>query len=205
MTSWFIAAKMGCLKLKISNFEASKMLKTIPNYLTLLRIALIPVLIVAFYLDGKAAHWVTAIIFIFASITDYLDGLIARRYNAHSSFGKVFDPIADKLLVVSTLVMLVHFDRAHFIPCLLILLREITVSGLRESLAEFKVSIPVSNLAKAKTALQMVAIIILLLGEKVTLIPNLDLIGKILIWSAAILTLVTGYVYLREGLKTASF
>ncbi len=181
------------------------MFKNIPNYLTLLRIALIPILIIAFYLDGKISHWVTAIIFIFASITDYLDGLIARKYNAHSSFGRVFDPIADKLLVASTLVMLVHFDRAHFIPCLLILLREITVSGLRESLAEFKVSIPVSNLAKIKTGLQMVAIIIVLLGEKATGIPNLDIIGEILLWSAAVLTLITGYAYLREGLKTTSF
>ena len=181
------------------------MLKTLPNYLTLLRIALIPVLIVAFYLDVGISHWVTAIIFIFASITDYFDGFIARRYNAHSSFGKVFDPIADKLLVVSTLVMLVHLDRAHFLPCLLILLREITVSGLRESLAEFKISLPVSNLSKGKTALQMVAIILLLLGEKGTGIPYIDLAGEIFIWAVAALTLITGYAYLREGLKTTSF
>jgi CDP-diacylglycerol--glycerol-3-phosphate 3-phosphatidyltransferase len=181
------------------------MIKSLPNQLTIMRIALIPILIFAFYLDGKISHWVTAIIFIFASITDFFDGLIARKFNAHSDFGKIFDPIADKLLVVSTLVMLLHFDKAHFLPCLLILLREITVSGLREYLAEFKVSIPVNSLGKVKTTIQMVAIITLLLGEKATGIPHLDQIGDALMWIAAALTLFTGYAYLKEGLKKVSF
>ncbi|MFI4984246.1 MAG: CDP-diacylglycerol--glycerol-3-phosphate 3-phosphatidyltransferase [Rickettsiales bacterium] len=178
-----------------------KIIKDVPNALTLFRIALIPVLVFAFYFDGLLAHWVTAIIFIFASITDYIDGLIARRYDAHSNFGRMFDPIADKLLVGSTLMMLVHFDRAPVIPCILILCREITVSGLREYLAEFKVSIPVSGLAKGKTAIQMVAIIILLLGEKALPIPHLDNLGIAALWFAAGLTLFTGYAYLKEGLK----
>ncbi|MCL4149514.1 UNVERIFIED_CONTAM: hypothetical protein GTU68_066383, partial [Idotea baltica] len=136
--------------------------KDIPNSLTILRIALIPILVLSSYLEGPLASWVAAIIFAFASLTDYFDGLLARRFNAHSSFGKMFDPIADKLLVASTLVMLVHFDKVHVIPAVLILCREITVSGLREYLAEFKFSIPVTNLAKVKTGIQMVAIVILL-------------------------------------------
>lgn len=178
-----------------------KIIKDIPNALTLFRIILIPILVTAFYFDGIVAHWVTAIIFIFASITDYIDGLIARRFNAHSNFGRIFDPIADKLLVASTLMMLVHYDRAPLLPCILILCREITVSGLREYLAEFKVSIPVSGLAKAKTAIQMIAIIILLLGEEALPIPYLDAFGIGALWFAAGLTLFTGYAYLREGLK----
>lgn len=177
------------------------MVKNLPNYLTILRIILIPVLILAFYVDGIISNWLVTIIFIFASLTDYFDGFLARKFNAHTSFGKIFDPIADKLLVVTTLIMLIQFQRVHYLPCLLILLREITVSGLREYLAEFKVSLPVSNLGKVKTTIQMIAIIILLLGEKATGIHNLDYLGGLLIWVAAALTLITGYAYLREGLN----
>ena len=178
-----------------------KFIKNIPNFLTLFRIALIPILVTAFYFDGLVAHWVTAIIFTFASVTDYVDGLIARRFNAHSNFGRMFDPIADKLLVASALMMLVHLNRAPVLPCILILCREITVSGLREYLAEFKVSIPVSGLAKFKTAIQMIAIIILLLGKKALPLPYLYTIGEYALWFAAGLTLFTGYAYLKKGIK----
>ena len=175
--------------------------KSIPNYLTIFRIILIPILIISFYFDGPVGHWTAAIIFIFASITDYFDGFFARKYNAHSSFGKMFDPIADKLLVAATLMMLVHLDRAPVIPAILILCREIVVSGLREYLAQFKISVPVSKLAKIKTAIQMIAIITLLLGEKVIGLPGMDILGTISLWIAAALTLVTGYAYLKVGLS----
>ena len=182
-----------------------KFKKNIPNYLTIFRIALIPILVLSFYFDGIISHWTGAIIFIFASITDYFDGFFARKFNAHSSFGKMFDPIADKLLVAAALVMLVHMDRAPVIPAILILCREITVSGLREYLAEFKISIPVSNLAKAKTAIQMIAIIILLLGNRVLGFENIELLGVIALWIAALLTLITGYAYLKEGLSRSIY
>lgn len=178
-----------------------KFKKDIPNYLTLLRIILIPILVLSFYITGPIGHWTAAIIFIFASITDYFDGFFARKFNAHSGFGRMFDPIADKLLVAAALMMLVHMDRAPVIPAILILCREITVSGLREYLAELKTRVPVSNLAKVKTATQMVAIIILLLGETVIKVPFIEYIGAAAIWTAAALTLITGYAYLREGLK----
>ena len=183
------------------NFSDIK--KDIPNTLTILRIILIPILVLSFYLDGKISNWVATIIFVFASLTDYFDGLLARKFNAHSSFGRMFDPIADKLLVASALVMLVHTDKVHVVPAILIVCREITVSGLREYLAQFKFDIPVTWLAKTKTAIQMIAIVILLLGEAGTGIRNVDIIGNVAIWIAAILTLVTGYAYLKEGLKRA--
>lgn len=163
-----------------------------------MRVALIPVLILAFHVDGNAGRWLAAFIFTFASITDYFDGMLARKLNAYSSFGRVLDPIADKLLVASTLVMLVHEKSAPILPAILILCREITVSGLREYLAEFKVSIPVSALAKIKTAVQFIAIIILILADTLKM-PSY--IGEFAIWSAALLTLITGYAYCKEGFK----
>jgi cardiolipin synthase (CMP-forming) len=179
------------------------MQKNIPNILTSLRIILIPILVAAFYIDSKIAHYTAVIIFIFASITDYFDGFLARTWRVQSNFGKVLDPIADKLLVAATLMMMVDRSIAPVLPTLVILCREILVSGMREYLAELKVkvSVPVSRLAKIKTAAQMIAIIILLLGEETTGIPYTNLIGKISIWIAAILTVVTGYEYLRQGIR----
>ena len=179
------------------------MQKNIPNILTSLRIILIPVLVSAFYIDSKIAHYTAATIFIFASITDYFDGFLARTWRVQSNFGKVLDPIADKLLVAATLMMMVDRSIAPVLPALVILCREILVSGMREYLAELKVkvSVPVSHLAKIKTAAQMIAIIILLLGEETTGIPHTNLIGKISIWIAALLTVVTGYGYLRQCIR----
>jgi cardiolipin synthase len=171
----------------------------LPNILTLLRVLVLPFFVLAFYLEDTLAHYVTFSIFVLASITDYFDGLLARHLKAYSNFGMVLDPIADKLLVACGLMMLVHFDRAPIIPAILIMCREITVSGLREYLAEFKVSIPVSKIAKVKTATQMVAIAILLLGENASGIPWLDSIGIVFIWLAAALTLFTGYAYVKQG------
>ena len=176
-------------------------MKELPNILTVFRIVLIPVLVLSFYINEEIGSWLAAIIFTFASITDYLDGLLARVLNAHSHFGRILDPIADKLLVASTLMMLVHFGRAPVIPTILILCREIMVSGLREYLAEFKLSIPVTRLARVKTAIQFGAILMLLLNNGVMNIPYIDYIGQTSIWVAAVLTLVTGYAYCKEGFQ----
>jgi len=182
--------------------------KNLPNYLTYLRIALIPLLIVAFYLSGEWSYILTSFIFCLAGITDWLDGYTARLWNAQSRIGRFLDPIADKLLVATALMLLVGEHRqgyadgqAMMIPAIAIVCREILVSGLREFLAEIRVSVPVSNLAKWKTAVQMIAIFLLLLGSGGPLWLHCGITGNLLLWLAAILTLVTGYVYLKTGLK----
>lgn len=174
-------------------------MKDLPNILTVSRVGIIPILLFVMWLDTPFTYWIAATIFGLASLTDYFDGVIARHYEAHSSFGRVLDPIADKLLVASTLMMLVYFDRAPIIPAILILCREITVSGLREYLSEFKVSVPVTNLAKVKTAIQFIAILVLILGAEATQMPFVRVVGDISLWVAAILTMFTGYAYLKEG------
>lgn len=172
--------------------------KNIPNYLTIIRLVSIPIIVMTFYFeDSKFAHRVGGIVFAFASVTDFFDGYLARKYNIISSFGKMFDPIADKVLVGCVLVMLVKDNRADEIPCLLILAREFVVAGFREFLAQVQVSVPVTRLAKVKTTIQMVAITMLIVGSVGSNIDSLDLIGHISLWIAAILTLVTGYSYLQ--------
>lgn len=168
--------------------------------LTIFRIIIIPTIVLTFYFDDKAfAHKLAAFLFVVASVTDFLDGYIARAYNVSSNFGIMFDPIADKLLVGSILLMLVKFDKAQEIPCLLILAREFTIAGLREYLAGIRVSVPVTQLAKTKTAVQMIALTILLLGSVGSGWEYMDLVGQIALWVAALLTVATGYSYLRAS------
>jgi hypothetical protein len=172
--------------------------KNIPNYLTIVRLISIPIIVMTFYFDdSKFAHRVGGIVFAFASLTDFVDGYLARKYNLISSFGRMFDPIADKVLVGCVLVMLVKDNRADEIPCLLILAREFVVAGFREFLAQVQVSVPVSRLAKVKTTIQMVSMTMLIVGSVGSGIVVLDLVGHISLWIAAILTLVTGYSYLQ--------
>lgn len=176
--------------------------RNIPNYLTMLRMLAIPVIVISFYFEDSAiAHQVGCVIFLLASVTDFLDGYIARKYNLISSFGKMFDPIADKVLIGCVLVMLVKMNRVGEIPCLMILTREFVVAGLREFLAQVHVSVPVSNLAKIKTFIQMLSLAILILGSKGSGFVYFDQIGGICIWIAAILTIITGYSYLRACSK----
>ncbi len=180
------------------------MLTSLPNLLTLSRIVVIPALVAAFYLPGNLANWVTFALFAAAGITDYFDGALARRQGLTSAFGRFLDPVADKLLVAATILMLVAVDRLHdwhILPALVILCREIFVSGLREFLAELRIGMPVTRLAKWKTAAQILALSVLLVGD--ALGPSLYLIeiGLGFLWLAAFLTLVTGYDYLRAGLK----
>ncbi len=180
--------------------------KRIPNYLTYLRIIAIPALIVVFFIKGYWGFWLSAGIFMFASITDWLDGYMARIWDAQSNIGRFLDPIADKLLVATALLLLVQSNtdditRTDIIPAIAIVCREILVSGLREFLAEVRVSVPVSRLAKWKTAAQMLAIFLLLLGAGGPEWFPTEMAGRILLWLAAILTLVTGYAYIKTGWK----
>ena len=156
-----------------------------------------------FYIDGSSARWLSCALFIAAAITDWFDGYVARSRNQVSTFGRFLDPIADKLLVVAVLFMMVAFDRlgpVSFLPALVIVLREILVSGLREFLAEVRVGLPVSRLAKWKTGIQMIAIPVLLVGDAATFMPT-RLIGEAGLWVAALLTLVTGWDYLQSGIR----
>tara|TARA_B110000014_G_C19791975_1_gene411492 strand:- start:51 stop:599 length:549 start_codon:yes stop_codon:yes gene_type:complete len=176
----------------------------ISNLLTLSRILVIPIILACIYLKSPGYGWVAFILFCMASITDYFDGHLARIRNEVSNLGTFLDPIADKLLVASVILILTSKEVIadwDTIPALIILLREIAVSGLREYLAGIKVSVPVSKIAKLKTSLQLIALAILILSESgISIIPIL-FIGKIALWSAAILTLYTGYDYLKSGLK----
>lgn len=182
----------------------------LPNMLTYARILAVPVIVLCFYLEGRIRptdwwRWAAFWIFIVASITDYFDGYIARTWKQTSNIGKMLDPIADKLLV-SAVLLLLAFDRTidkwSLWAAIIILCREILVSGLREYLAALKVSVPVTQLAKWKTTLQLIAIGFLLAGpagDKI--LPYTTEIGRALLWVSAIVTLYTGYDYFRAGLK----
>ena len=181
------------------------MLKNLPNILTLSRIAAVPVMIAMMMLfDAGVASWSAFAVYTYACVTDFFDGYVARALNEQSPLGRFPDPVADKLLVGAVLMLLAGYDKIGgwtLLPALIILMREILVSGLREFLAELHVSVPVSRLAKWKTTIQMLALGFLLVGEhSPEAIPSV-LIGTWGIWAAAILTLVTGYDYLRSGLK----
>jgi cardiolipin synthase (CMP-forming) len=177
------------------------MLTSAPNLLTVSRIVCIPVLVGLFYLDGDWARWLACLVFVVAATTDYVDGYLARSWQQQSPFGRWLDPVADKLLVGSVIVMLVGFDRAPLLPALVVILREILVSGLREYMAEVSVGLPVSRLAKWKTAVQMIALGFLLVGSAGPLALPVEAIGWWGLWLAALLTLVTGWDYLRAGLR----
>src|SRR5919199_4747890 len=177
------------------------MLTSTPNLLTLGRVAVIPALVACFYFPGEFPRYLACFLFTAAAVTDYLDGYLARSWQQQSPFGRWLDPIADKLLVGATILMLVGFDMAPLLPSLVILLREITVSGLREYMAEVSVGLPVSRLAKWKTAMQMVAIGVLIVGDAGPGWLPVRGIGDFGLWLAAALTLVTGWDYLQAGIR----
>ena len=187
------------------------MLKKIPNILTIGRIIIVPFFVVAFYLPGFYGDLTAFTLFVIASFTDFLDGMLARMMGEESKLGELLDPIADKIIVATALILLVmsgtikHYE---VIAAIIILTREILISGLREFLAIGQIKLPVTNLAKLKTFLQMVAIALLLTGETGNRILNFQdydaqTIGIILLWLSAFLTLYTGYEYLRKGIDHA--
>ena len=183
----------------------------IPNILTIGRIILVPILIGAFYLPGALGDWIPFFIFVLASFTDFLDGLLARLYKEESKLGELLDPIADKIIVATALVLLVMNNivkNYEVIAAIIILTREIMISGLREFLAKAQVSMPVTGLAKFKTFIQMFAIAILLTDESGNKLVNFGdynahSIGIVLLWIAAFLTLYTGYDYVKKGIDHA--
>ncbi len=180
------------------------MVTSLPNLLTISRILIIPLVIGCFYFDGPTARWVACGLFAVAAITDWFDGYLARKWGETSNLGRFLDPIADKLLVASVLLMLTAFGRVSEItvlPAVVIMMREILVSGLREFLAELRVGMPVSRLAKWKTAVQMFALPVLIVGDAGPSGLPVKLIGEISLWLAGALTLVTGYDYLQAGLR----
>ena len=182
----------------------------IPNLLTYGRIVAVPIVVACLYWQsilngGLWLRWVALAIFIAAGITDILDGYLARSLGQQSSFGRMLDPIADKLLVASCLLMLAADETIRgwsLWAAIVILCREILVSGLREYLAELRVSVPVTRLAKWKTTAQLVAIGFLLAGQAGDqIIPVVTLTGLTLLWVSAIVTLYTGYDYFRAGVQ----
>ncbi|HYM30902.1 MAG TPA: CDP-diacylglycerol--glycerol-3-phosphate 3-phosphatidyltransferase [Candidatus Cybelea sp.] len=180
------------------------MITNVPNLLTLSRILVIPALIGAFYLPSPAANWTALALFVAAGITDFLDGWLARRRGEMSNLGRFLDPVADKLLVAAAILMLVAFQRISglsILAAVVILCREILVTGLREFLAELRVRVPVSKLAKWKTTVQIVAIAFLLVGNAGPAALPIEEIGIVGLWLAAIVTLYTGWDYLRTGLR----
>ena len=187
------------------------MLKKIPNILTIGRIIIVPFFVLAFYLPGFYGDLTAFTLFVIASFTDFLDGMLARMMGEESKLGELLDPIADKIIVATALILLVmsgiikHYE---VIAAIIILTREILISGLREFLARGQIKLPVTNLAKLKTFLQMIAIALLLTGETGNRILNFhdynaQTLGIILLWLSAFLTLYTGYEYLRKGIDHA--
>ena len=196
----------------------------IPNLLTTLRIILIPIVIYSFYISSHITNIIVASLFLAASITDYFDGYLARAMKVQSNFGRCLDPIADKLLVAVSLIMLVNFSNNNLfilIPSMIIICREIMVSGLREFLVTINVGVPVTRLAKWKTAIQMIAITALLLAGngsdyvyeeimdiveaedyiRISLEGIIQTMGEILLCVSAFMTVITGYIYFKTGFK----
>lgn len=177
---------------------------SVPNLLTYGRIAAIPAIIACLYATDTVWLWVALAIFILAAITDYLDGYLARAWSQQSSLGKMLDPIADKLLVGAVLIMLAAngtIAGLAVIPAIVIMSREILVSGLREYLGQLNLSVPVSNLAKWKTTVQLVALGVLIAGPAGDMLfAGVTSVGIALLWLAALLTVWTGYDYVRAGI-----
>ncbi len=183
----------------------------IPNYLTIGRIIIVPIFVFTFYLPGFYGDVIPFALFLIASFTDFLDGLLARMFKEESKLGELLDPIADKILVAAALILLVMNETIknyEVIAAIIILTREILISGLREFLAKGKITMQVTSLSKLKTFIQMTSIAILLTGESGNKIFNFQdynaqTVGIILLWLSSFLTLYTGYDYIRKGIDHA--
>ena len=188
---------------------------SLPNILTYGRIVAVPAIVACYMYDTHAGRWIALAIFIIASVTDFLDGYLARLWHQQSAIGRMLDPIADKLLVATTLILLASDNTVagwSLIAAIIILLREVAVSGLREFLAAVQVSVPVTRLAKWKTTMQMVALGFLIAGPAGDkLFSGVDVmggefgvityVGLLLLWISALVTLYTGYDYFRAGIR----
>ena len=183
---------------------------SLPNLLTLSRILAVPILVFLLWRPTPVDYLITFVLYCLVGITDYFDGYLARAQGKISKLGQFLDPIADKIMIGAVLIMLISSRKAnpvpeieglHIIPALVILLREIIVSGLREFLAGLQVSVPVSALAKWKTTFQLVALGALILGGGLPAYPWVHDVGIVSLWAAGTLTLITGYDYLRTGIR----
>lgn len=189
--------------------KRNKMVWNLPNILTYGRILAVPAFVACFYFPGDIPRFIALGLFIIASLTDFLDGYLARAWSQQSKLGQMLDPIADKLLVGAALIMLVSdntITELSVIAAVIILSREILVSGLREFLGQLSVSVPVTQIAKFKTAAQLFALGFLIMAPLIDSTPSYDtyhtlFIGDSLLWCAAILTIYTGFDYLRVGIK----
>ena len=187
------------------------MILKIPNILTIGRIIIVPIFVFTFFIPGLFGDLIPFFLFVLASFTDYLDGLLARLFKEESKLGELLDPIADKILVAAALILLVMngtIKNYEVIAAIIILTREILISGLREFLAKGKITMQVSSLSKLKTFIQMTSIAILLTGESGNKILNFQdynaqTVGIILLWLSSFLTLYTGYDYIRKGIDHA--
>ena len=181
------------------------MILNTPNSLTLIRILLIPVIIGLMFIDTVYCAWAALFFYTLACVTDWFDGYIARKNNITSAFGRFLDPIADKLLIAILLLVFAGLGRLYgwwLLPACIIMFREVLIAGLREFLGPQNIVIHVSKLAKWKTTAQMIALGFLVVGEYGNiLLPSTVFIGQILISIAAILTFITGWDYMRQGLK----
>ncbi|CAI27373.1 CDP-diacylglycerol--glycerol-3-phosphate 3-phosphatidyltransferase [Ehrlichia ruminantium] len=172
---------------------------TLPNLLTILRVLAIPAIVCSFYIQNDSSNYIAFIIFIFACITDFFDGYLARIWQTQSKFGRLFDPIADKLIVSATLIMLVYIGKVTkltIIPVVIIICREILISGLREFLISMNFKIPVIKLGKVKTFIQMAAIAMLMLDYSIILY-----VADIILYIAAGLTVYSAYLYICVALR----
>lgn len=178
---------------------------SLPNLLTYARIAAVPLVVACLLAGGHEWRWVALGLFVAAAFTDFLDGYLARLWSQQSSLGRMLDPIADKLLIAAVLLMLAADGTVagmHIWAAIIILCREVLVSGLREFLGQVQVSVPVTQLAKYKTAVQLVAIGFLIAGPAGDrILPYTSEIGLAGLWCAALLTLYTGFDYFRAGIR----
>ena len=172
----------------------------IPNALTIARYLLVPVFVAVWYLDCSYAAWLPLTVFVLASITDFFDGYLARKWDVASELGRLLDPNADKLIVAAALIMLTVMDYIHPAATIIILCRELFISGLREFMAEHSITVHVTKLAKWKTTMQMIALTVLLLAFAMPLETEIKCAGDWLIWFATLLTALSGIDYFRKAL-----
>lgn len=183
------------------------MMRNLPNYLTISRLVALPFLLILMFIDREWAAWLAVALYTISAVTDWLDGYAARRMNFVSAFGKFLDPIADKIFVMAVIMCLIatgKLDGWWIIAPLLIMSREFLISGLREFLGPLNITVPVSKLAKWKTASQMTALGFLIAGDYGDRLMPFDLTmetGYLLITAATVLTIITGWDYLKTGFK----
>lgn len=189
----------------MKNLMSKNLLSNLPNYLTIFRVISIPVIILCILPQSFFYNWVAVIIYALACLSDFFDGYIARKLSIESKFGKFFDPIADKILIISVIFILVAIDRIEglFIyPALIIIIREVLVSGLREFFSSEKDNLNVTILSKWKTLLQMISLGFIIIGDDFTYLSNTLLIGQIGLTLASIITIYTGYKYFEKNFKS---